>query len=48
MSKSKLLFFLSRMLYAFIQQQQQQNANSLHITYTVGGLMKDKNGNIVC
>lgn len=36
------------MLYAFIQQQQQEKADSLCIIYTVGGLIKDNSGNLVC
>ena len=36
-----------RMLFAFIQQQQQEKAVSLCIIYTVGGFMKDNNGNLV-
>ena len=36
------------MLFAFIKQQQQDNAVSLCIIYTVGGLIKDNSGNLVC
>lgn len=36
------------MLYAFIHQQQQEKADSLCIIYTVGGLIKDNSGNLVC
>lgn len=40
-------FFPFRMLYAFVQQQQQEKAGGLCIIYTVGGLIRDKNGNLV-
>ena len=41
-------FLNFRMLFAFIKQQQQDNAVSLCIIYTVGGLIKDNSGNLVC
>ena len=40
-------FFPFRMLYAFVQQQQQEKADGLCIIYTVGGVIRDKNGNLV-